>query len=241
LVTPDTPHYPITILKQLEPLLRAAPSSLSIGFALVDRSLRFSFVNSALAAMNRLPAKAHIGATLRKVLSDTADTIEPVYDSVFSTGKARLGYECSGGLPSRREEVDWTLSLFPIASSPTEVTHVAAMVLDTTLVRGLQRRLAGLCQPPAGSPVVRETSSVPDSELLILETTETAQLRSLTRREIEALKLLVNGNSNKEVAAILGVSTRTVESHRAKVMLKLHVHSMIELMRIAIRGKLISL
>lgn len=234
-------HDPIKILKQLEPLLSAAPSSLSIGFALVDRSLRYSFINSALASMNRLPAKAHIGATLRKVLSVTAEKIEPVYDNVFSTGKARLGYEFSGGMPSRREEVDWSLSLFPIESSRTNVTHVAAMVLDTTIVRRLQRRLAGLShKSPALQEVEKRTSPL-DSEIVFSETAESAHLRRLTPRELEALKLLVNGNSNKEVAAILGVSTRTVETHRAKVMLKLHVHSMNGLMRIAIRGRLISL
>jgi len=56
-----------------------------------------------------------------------------------------------------------------------------------------------------------------------------------TPREIEIIRLLAEGKSNKEVAALLGISVRTVETHRTNIMLKLGVHSLAELIHYAIR------
>jgi len=61
----------------------------------------------------------------------------------------------------------------------------------------------------------------------------------ITTREREIVQLLVEGKSNKEVGCELGISTRTVESHRAKILRKLHCHSFSELVRYAIRHKMV--
>jgi len=61
----------------------------------------------------------------------------------------------------------------------------------------------------------------------------------LTPREREVVQLLAEGRSNKEVAAVLDISTRTVENHRAKIMEKLRLHSLSELVRYAIRNKMV--
>ncbi|OLE85129.1 MAG: DNA-binding response regulator [Acidobacteria bacterium 13_1_20CM_2_60_10] len=60
-----------------------------------------------------------------------------------------------------------------------------------------------------------------------------------TPREIEIIRLLAEGKSNKEIAAELGIAVRTVETHRAKVMLKLGLHSLAELIHYAIRHEII--
>jgi DNA-binding NarL/FixJ family response regulator len=65
-------------------------------------------------------------------------------------------------------------------------------------------------------------------------------VNSLTVREREIVQLLAEGNSNKEVAARLSISVRTVENHRAKIRDKLHLRSFSELVRYAIRNKLYS-
>jgi DNA-binding NarL/FixJ family response regulator len=56
-----------------------------------------------------------------------------------------------------------------------------------------------------------------------------------TPRELEIIRLLAQGRSNKEVAADLGIAVRTVETHRAKIMLKLGIHSLADLIHYAIR------
>jgi DNA-binding NarL/FixJ family response regulator len=61
----------------------------------------------------------------------------------------------------------------------------------------------------------------------------------LSVREREVVQLLAEGRSNKEVADVLHISTRTVENHRAKVMEKLNLKSFSELVRYAIRNKIV--
>jgi DNA-binding NarL/FixJ family response regulator len=61
----------------------------------------------------------------------------------------------------------------------------------------------------------------------------------LTSREREIAQLLAEGKTNKEVAAALGISAKTVETHRANIMLKLNIHSITDLVHYAIRNKMI--
>jgi len=61
----------------------------------------------------------------------------------------------------------------------------------------------------------------------------------LTPREREILQLLAEGKSNKEVAALLGISVNTAEAHRANIMLKLGLHSVAELVHYAVRNQII--
>jgi DNA-binding NarL/FixJ family response regulator len=62
-----------------------------------------------------------------------------------------------------------------------------------------------------------------------------------TPREVEIIRLLAEGKSNKEIAALLGITVRTIETHRSKIMLKLGCHSLAELIHYAIRHKMVSL
>jgi len=62
----------------------------------------------------------------------------------------------------------------------------------------------------------------------------------LTAREREAVQLLAEGKSNKEVAALLGISVKTVETHRSTVMRKLRLRRLSDLVRYAIRHKIIT-
>jgi DNA-binding NarL/FixJ family response regulator len=61
----------------------------------------------------------------------------------------------------------------------------------------------------------------------------------LTARELEIVQLLATGKISKEVAATVGISTRTVESHRNHIMKKMNFSSFSELMRFAIRNHLV--
>jgi DNA-binding NarL/FixJ family response regulator len=61
-----------------------------------------------------------------------------------------------------------------------------------------------------------------------------------TPREVEIIRLVAKGKANKEIAAQLGITVRTVETHRAKIMNKLGLHSVAELIHYAIRNKIVS-
>ena len=62
-----------------------------------------------------------------------------------------------------------------------------------------------------------------------------------TRRETEIIRLLAAGKTNKEIAALLQINVRTVETHRSRIMLKLGVHSLAELIHYALRRGIASI
>ena len=66
-----------------------------------------------------------------------------------------------------------------------------------------------------------------------------ARASRLTSREREVLQLLAEGAANKEIATALGITTKTAETHRARIMAKLELHSMSELVRYAVRNRII--
>jgi len=65
--------------------------------------------------------------------------------------------------------------------------------------------------------------------------------KRLSARELEVLQLVVEGKSCKEVASALGISVRTAETHRARIMMKLGVHSGTGLAMHALRNGLVTL
>jgi RNA polymerase sigma factor (sigma-70 family) len=68
---------------------------------------------------------------------------------------------------------------------------------------------------------------------------EGSVFRTLTDREREIVQLLAEGKSNKEIANKLNISVKTVETHRATVMRKLDLNSIVELVHYAIRNQLV--
>ena len=63
---------------------------------------------------------------------------------------------------------------------------------------------------------------------------------ALTQRELEVLQMIVDGKSNKEIAAILDLSANTIAVHRANIMNSLGIHKTAELVVYAIRAGLVS-
>jgi len=61
----------------------------------------------------------------------------------------------------------------------------------------------------------------------------------LTERQREILQLIVEGRGNKEIADVLHLSVKTIEFHRARIMLKLGVHTVAELTKVALQQGLI--
>lgn len=84
--------------------------------------------------------------------------------------------------------------------------------------------------------------SGPVSELLLnaaLNERKRSRLESFTVRELEVAQLIAEGNGNKQIARILDISIKTVESHRAAAMRKAGVRKVAEFVRFAIKHNLI--
>jgi len=66
-----------------------------------------------------------------------------------------------------------------------------------------------------------------------------ASRRAVTAREREIIQLIAEGKSNKNAASALKISVKTIEAHRANIMRKLHLRSVSDLVRYAIRNKIV--
>ncbi len=66
--------------------LHSAFLSAPIALCLIDRELRYVEVNERMARLNGRPIEAHIGRTLREIVPDIADVVEPAYRQVLATG-----------------------------------------------------------------------------------------------------------------------------------------------------------
>jgi DNA-binding NarL/FixJ family response regulator len=69
---------------------------------------------------------------------------------------------------------------------------------------------------------------------------EAGPLDGLTRRQCEILQLIAEGHSTKEIAGMLDLSVKTVETHRARLMDRLDIHDVAGLVRFAIRAGLVT-
>lgn len=71
--------------------------------------------------------------------------------------------------------------------------------------------------------------------------TITSEGGKISKREVEVLKLIASGFSNKEIAEKLFISGRTVDAHRNHIMQKLDIHSTADLVKYAIKNELITI
>jgi|KBSSwiStaDraftv2_1062776.scaffolds.fasta_scaffold167344_2 DNA-binding NarL/FixJ family response regulator len=87
-----------------------------------------------------------------------------------------------------------------------------------------------------------QTGSYCNAEVarLLLHPVESCADDGLTERQMEILALLAAGLSSKEVAQRLGLSPKTVDVHRGRIMERLHIHDVAGLTRYAVRKRLIS-
>lgn len=74
-----------------------------------------------------------------------------------------------------------------------------------------------------------------------LESNDINDWDGLTNRELEVLKLIAEGYKNQEIADLLGLSVKTIESHRYNIMDKLDMHDRLELTKYALRRGIIQL
>ena len=74
---------------------------------------------------------------------------------------------------------------------------------------------------------------------MIFGLTEDEEMQNLTKRETEILKMLALGKMNKEISEDLCISIKTVETHRKNIMTKLNLRNLADIVRFAVRHKII--
>ncbi|CAG0935820.1 Oxygen regulatory protein NreC [Thermoflexales bacterium] len=101
--------------------------------------------------------------------------------------------------------------------------YIVKRAAETELVSAIQAACRGdlYVHPAMTRALLKDLTTPPASKPLPLE--------SLTPREIDVLRLLAKGYTNRQIADVLHLSMRTVEGHRSNLMSKLDLHSRVEL------------
>jgi DNA-binding NarL/FixJ family response regulator len=122
---------------------------------------------------------------------------------------------------------DWVYEALKAGASG----YVLKRAADTDLVDAIRAVARGgsFISPHAEGTLLKRMLDDPDSD----------PTEKLTPREREVVKLIAEAYTNKEIAAILNLAEKTVESHRANVLAKLGMRDRVELVRYAIRRGLI--
>ncbi len=137
---------PAEALLESEPLLTTYFNASRVGLVILDTNLRFLAINHALAEMNGIPAEAHLGKSIREVLGDIAELLEPQYRRVFETRQPVLNLEVSSILPTRTEAGHWIGHFIPIHDAMGEVTQVGGVIVEITEQKKLEESLKGVSE-----------------------------------------------------------------------------------------------
>ena len=90
------------------------------------------------------------------------------------------------------------------------------------------------------SPAISTAAALKNETVRILEK-NIAESERLTKRQLQVLQLIADGHSTKEIAAILEISVKTIETHRKQIMDKLEIRTTAGLTKYCIREGLTSL
>ena len=208
-----TQEYGDLISRYIPPeyLLSAVDAS-AIGIVICDRRLRYKALNRSAAEMHNLPVEALLGRTFHENLGNMAEKVVPVWENVLASGQRLSNWEVTGQLPKRLDVGRWIANLFPLTDSRGRIAQVGCFVIEIT--------------PPI--------PSLPPSS------PQRSQRTLLSPREQEIVQLIAEGKSNKAISSLLGISIRTVETYRTRLMLKLHTPSIAHLVQYAIRNRIVT-
>jgi two-component system sensor histidine kinase BarA len=149
-------------------LLDAVLASAPVGIGFWDRDLRYVRVNDALARLNRLPASEHLGKTLREVIPDFADVLEPVYRRVIESGEPLVQEESTEMLaPHLGTDRHWLSSYYPVRTPGGEVIGLGAVIMEITERRRLVRELEARAQAAKALEFVGDGIALVDREGVI--------------------------------------------------------------------------
>ena len=116
-------------LAELELLYDEAP----LGLCHMTTDLRFTRCNEKLAEINGIPADEHIGQTLREVVPEIAESMEPVYQKVIESGEAVIDVVVTGATAADPMQVrHFSACYYPIKSTTGVVEGVSSIVQDIT-------------------------------------------------------------------------------------------------------------
>jgi len=137
---------PAEALIQSERLLAAYFSASRVGFCILDTDFRYLAINQTLAEMNGIPAEAHLGKSVREMLGDFAEVIEPQFKRVVETQQPILDLEITTTLPTRTEPGHWVEHYIPIKDAVGKVKQIGVVAVEVTEQKKLEESLRGVSE-----------------------------------------------------------------------------------------------
>ena len=147
-----------------EQLLAAFFADSAVGLSIVDTQLNYQAINNALAEMNGFSVDAHLGKSMRDILGNAAESIEPILRQVLLTGKPVTNIPLTLQLPTRKDLGHWVVHYFPMNDASGKVTRIGVVVVEVTEQKRLEEKLAGLAN---------ELQQEKDRRRMLLEVSET--------------------------------------------------------------------
>ncbi|MEP1078930.1 PAS domain S-box protein [Leptolyngbya sp. PL-A3] len=120
---------------ELEGIYATAP----VGLCFHDTDLRFVRINDRLAEINGVPSAEHLGRTVREVLPELADALEPLHRRVIESGEPVLDVEIQGRTKAQPQtERHWVASYYPLKDVRGHVLGVNVVVQDISEAKQAQ-------------------------------------------------------------------------------------------------------
>ena len=125
-------------LQEIEAVYNSSPA----GLCVLDRELRFRRINRRLAEMNGLAIEDHLGRTVREVVPEMADELEPKLRDVLDTGRPMLGLEVRGETVAQPGvERIWIETCYPLTAADGEIVGINIAAEEITEQRRAQEKL----------------------------------------------------------------------------------------------------
>lgn len=126
-------------LAEIEAVYQTAP----IGLAVLDKSLRFRRINQHLADINGKTIEEHLGHSIREIIPDVADKVEPLLRRVLETGIPILDVEIKGKTSSQPGVYrTWLESWYPLRTKNGVVNGINIVCKEITERKQLEQRLS---------------------------------------------------------------------------------------------------
>jgi formate hydrogenlyase transcriptional activator len=137
---------PAEALLESEEFLGAYFNASRVGFCILDTDFRYLAINHTLAEMNGIPAEAHLGKSVREMLGNFAELVEPQFKRVLETQQPILDLQISTTLPNRTEPGHWIEHYIPIKDATGKIKQIGVVTVEVTEQKNLEESLRGVSE-----------------------------------------------------------------------------------------------
>ncbi len=125
-------------LTELNQIYKTAP----IGLCFMSPDLRYLRINEIMATINGRPVSYHINRTIKEIIPELSDQIEPIYQQVIKTGKPVLNLEVQGTTQAQPDVIkNWMVSYYPVKKDDGAIIGISAVVIDITKQKRAEQQI----------------------------------------------------------------------------------------------------